>query len=271
MARQPAESFRMLHRFLVGALLAFSAVFANAAERSQVTLTVFAAASLTDALQKVTDEFTRSSGIPVRLSFAASSALAKQIEIGARADVFFSADQDWMDYVQERDLVDRSTRVELLGNRLALVAPIDSQVSIELANGAPIAEALGRSGRLAVGDPDSVPAGRYAKGALTSLGLWPQVERRLARAENVRVALLYVARGEAPLGIVYSTDARIEPRVKIVALFPEDTHPPITYPVAATAHAQPEARQYLAYLRSEAAKRIFTEAGFELPSASHSH
>ncbi len=250
--------------------LTFMAVLASAAERSQVTLTVFAASSLTDSLQKVTDGFTRSSGIPVRLSFAASSALAKQIETGARADVFFSADQAWMDYLAERELIERATRVELLGNRLALVAPADSKISLQLAKNAPLVKALGPTGRLAVGDPDSVPAGKYAKAALSSLGLWTNVESRLARAENVRVALMYVARGETPLGIVYSTDARVEPRVKIVALLPEESHPPITYPVAATKTAQSEARRYLAYLQSAAAKRIFTDAGFTVASVSNS-
>lgn len=246
--------------FIVTLLLA--TVCANAAERSRVTLTVFAAASLTDSLQEVSDEFTRASGIPVRLSFAASSALAKQVEAGARADVFFSADQDWMDYLQARRLIEGSTRVELLRNRLALVAPLDSRASIQLVKDAPLAEALGRSGRLAIGDPDSVPAGKYAKAALTSLDLWQQVQSRLARAENVRVALMYVARGEAPLGVVYSTDARVEPRVKVVALFPETSHSPITYPVAAIRDAQSETMQYLDYLRSDAAKRVFERAGF---------
>lgn len=249
-------------QILFAIVVAFAAAFANAAERSQVTLTVFAAASLTDSLQKITDEFTRATGIRVRVAFAASSALARQIEMGARADVFFSADQDWMNYLQERELIDPSTRVELLGNRLVLIAPSDSNASIELVQDVPLVQALGRSGRLALGDPDSVPAGAYAKAALTSLGVWSDVESRLARAENVRVALMYVARGEAPLGIVYSTDARVEPRVKVIALFPEDSHPPITYPVAVTKVAQPEAAQYLAYLRSDTAKRVFSEAGF---------
>lgn len=256
-----------LRRILSLVVLTLASAFANAAERERVTLTVYAAASLTDSLQTVTDEFTRSTGVRARIAFAASSALARQIEAGARADVFFSADQDWMNYLEDRGLIKPGTRVELLGNRLALVAPIDSDVSIELAPGVSLANALGRSGRLALGDPDSVPAGMYAKAALTSLGAWSDLESRLARAENVRVALMYVARGEAPLGIVYSTDARVEPRVKIVALFPEDAHPQITYPVAATKVARPEAARYLAYLRSDAAKRIFTEAGFAVSAS----
>ena len=167
-----------------------------------------------------------------------------------------------MNYLQQRKLIDGSTRVELLGNRLALVAPANSKVSLQLGKNAPLLNVLGRSGRLAVGDPDSVPAGKYAKTALTSLGLWTDVESKLARAENVRVALMYVARGETPLGVVYSTDATVEPRVKVVALFPESSHPPITYPVAATSVAGPATAQYLAYLRSDAASRAFTDAGF---------
>ena len=225
-------------------------------------LTVFAAASLTDSLQKISDAYTRSTGVPVKLSFAASSALAKQIEAGAGADVFFSADQEWMDYLQQRRLIDAASRTDVLGNRLALVAPADSTVAVRLGPRAPLLAALSASGRLAAGDPDSVPAGKYAKAALTSLGLWEAIAPRLVRAENVRVALMYVARGEAPLGMVYATDAAIEPRVRIVDLFPESSHPPITYPAAATAVARPHAAQYLAYLRSSAAREIFKEAGF---------
>lgn len=257
-----------VHRIALILSLALAAAIAHAEERSRVTLTVFAAASLTDSLQKVTDEFSRSSGIRVKLSFAASSALAKQIEVGARADVFFPADEDWMDYLQQRELIDDSTRIDLLGNRLALVAPSDSNVSLKLAKNAPVVQALGPSGRLAIGDPDSVPAGKYARTALLSLGLWTDLERRLARAENVRVALMYVARGETPLGIVYSTDASVEPRVKVVALFPQNSHPPITYPVAATKVAQAEAAKYLAYLRGDEASRIFTNAGFTVANTS---
>lgn len=247
------------------ALLALLAVFtAQAADDNAApqTLTVFAAASLTDSLQKVSDAYTRSTGVPVKLSFAASSALAKQIEAGAGADVFFSADQEWMDYLQQRRLIDARSRTDVLGNRLALVAPADSTIAVRLVPRAPLLDALGASGRLAAGDPDSVPAGKYAKVALTSLGLWEAIAPRLVRAENVRVALMYVARGEAPLGIVYATDAAIEPRVRIVDLFPESSHPPITYPAATTAVARPHAAQYLAYLRSSAAREIFKEAGF---------
>ena len=253
--------FRLLSLIVV---LASSPAFA--AESSREPLIVFAAASLTDTLQKISDAYTASSGVPVRLSFAASSTLARQIESGARADLFFSADQAWMDYLQERRLIQPAARVDLLGNRLVLVAPRDSTVSIELKPNAPVLAALGRSGRLAIADPDSVPAGRYGRAALASLGLWETLESRLVRAENVRVALMYVARGEAPLGIVYSTDATAEDRVRVVDEFPETSHPPITYPVALTAVARPEAAGYLRYLRSDAARRIFEQAGFTVLS-----
>jgi molybdate transport system substrate-binding protein len=239
-----------------------------AAEQPRQSLIVFAAASLTDSLQKVSDAYTKSSGVPVKLSFAASSALAKQIESGARADVFFSADQEWMDYLDERQLIKRESRADLLGNRLVLIAPRDSKVALKLRSGAPILDALGARGRLATGDPDSVPAGKYAKSALITLKLWDALRSRLARAENVRVALTYVARGEAPLGIVYATDVAVEPRVRIVDQFPENTHPPITYPVAQTRTASASAASFLEFLRSPGARSIFVGAGFRF-LASH--
>jgi len=237
---------------------------AHAARDQPEPLIVFAAASLTDVLQQAGDAYTRQSGVPVKFSFAASSALARQIESGARADVFLSADQEWMDYLQQRKLIKAETRSDLLANRLVLIAPRESQVSLKLEHGAPLLAALGARGRLSTGDPDVVPAGKYAKTALGNLGLWSEVESRLVRADNVRVALMYVARGEAPLGIVYATDAAIEPRVRIVDLFPDSSHPPITYPVAATASASPETRSFLDFLRGDAARAIFTKAGFTL-------
>lgn len=227
-------------------------------------LVVFAAASLTDVLQQVGPQYTASNGVQIKFSFAASSALARQIESGARADVFLSADQEWMDYLAGRNLIDPRSRQNLLGNELVLVAPADSDVHIELASDAPLMAALGRNGRLATGDPDSVPAGRYARAALQSMNLWEALAPRLVRAENVRVALMYVARGEAPLGIVYATDAAVESRVKIVATFPEVSHPPITYPVAATTLAGPQARAFIDFLRGELARAAFTRAGFKM-------
>ncbi|WP_331067405.1 molybdate ABC transporter substrate-binding protein [Steroidobacter sp.] len=245
--------------FLSAALLGGPAL---AAEPQREPLIVFAAASLTEVLQQIAPLYTRQSNVPVKFSFAASSALARQIESGARADAFLSADQDWMNYLQERKLIKASTRSDLLGNRLALIAPKDSKVTLKLQRGAPLLAALGAKGRLSTGDPDSVPVGKYAKAALGNLDLWPALEPRLVRADNVRVALMYVARGEAPLGIVYATDAAVEPQVRIVDLFPESSHAPITYPAAATASASREAESFLKFLRGAEARAIFTKAGF---------
>jgi molybdate transport system substrate-binding protein len=225
------------------------------------SLLVFAASSLTDALEQIDGAFTAQSGIPVKASFAASSVLAKQIEAGAPAQVFLSADREWMDYLEERGRLQSGSRRELLGNELVLIAPADSALQLKIAPHFALLAALG-SGRLATGDPDSVPAGLYARAALTRLGVWPQVADRLVRAENVRAALMYVARGEAPLGIVYRTDARAEERVRVVDVFPADTHPPITYPLALTAGAGADAARYAAFLTSAAAKDVFVSRGF---------
>lgn len=251
----------ILRRLLLLAT-ALIAPLALAADAQDEALVVFAAASLTDVMQQVGPLYTKQSNVPVKFSFAASSALAKQIESGAQVDVFFSADQDWMNYLQERQLINATTRTDLLGNRLALIAPKDSKVSLKLERGAKLLAALGAGGRLATGDPDSVPVGKYAKAALTNLDLWSAMEPRLVRADNVRVALMYVARGEAPLGIVYATDAAVEPQVRIVDLFPESSHAPISYPVAAMSRASADALAFLAFLRSDAARAIFTRAGF---------
>lgn len=234
-------------------------VCTRAAER---VLTVFAAASLTNVLQEVGDAYTARSKQPLRFSFAASSALARQIESGAPADVFVSADQDWMDYLQSRRLIQPDTRVDIVSNALVLIAPVDSRVAVSLAPGLDLAAALGRDGRLATGDPQSVPVGRYAKAALAKLGAWASIEARLVAADNVRTALNFVARGEAPLGIVYATDARTEPRVRVVATFPAATHDPILYPAAATKGAGGDAAAFLAFLRGPVARRIFERTGF---------
>lgn len=255
----------ILRRLLIVAA-ALIAPLACAADAQREPLVVFGAASLTDVLQQVGALYTKQSNVPVKFSFAASSALAKQIESGAPVDVFLSADQDWMNYLQEHKLIDAATRTDLLGNRLALIAPRDSKVSLKLERGAKLLAALGRDGRLATGDPDSVPVGKYAKAALTNLEMWSTLDPRLVRADNVRVALMYVARGEAPLGIVYATDAAIEPQVRIVDLFPESSHAPITYPVAATTRASADTVSFLAFLRSDAARAIFTRSGFIQPA-----
>jgi molybdate transport system substrate-binding protein len=233
---------------------------------------VFAAASLTDALNEVGRTFTArptalagvgAAHIPVRTSFAASSVLAKQIEAGAPAEVFLSADTAWMDYLEQRNLLRAGTRENLLGNVLVLVAPAASTAHVTLAPHVDLTAALA-GGRLATGDPDSVPVGRYAEAALKSLSIWGEVEPRLVRAESVRTALEYVARGEATLGIVYRTDALVEKRVRAVGVFPADSYPPIVYPVALTARAGERAAAFEAFLGSDTAREIFTRYGFEL-------
>ncbi len=229
---------------------------------AQETVTVFAAASLKNALDGVNAEFSAKSPIKVVVSYAASSALMKQIEQGAPADVFISADLDWMDYGSRKKLIRDGTRVNLLGNRLVLIAPKESKLSdVPISPSFDLAKLAG-DGRVATGDVRAVPAGKYAKAALEKLGLWKAAERKLAMAENVRAALALVGRGEAPLGIVYETDARVEPNVKVIGVFPADSHPPIVYPVALTETAKPAAIQYLAFLRSPSAKTIFEKYGF---------
>jgi molybdate transport system substrate-binding protein len=240
--------------------------FAPAAASAAVTppaITVYAAASLTNVLSALGDEYTKRTGVPVKFSFAASSLLARQIEAGAAADVFFSADTEWMDYLDQRNRLRRDTRRNVLGNRLALVAPADSRIELQIEPGFALVAALG-NGRLATGDPDSVPVGRYARGALTSLGVWNDVVDRLVRAEDVRSALAFVARGEAPLGIVYETDARTDRRIRVVALFPESSHLPITYPVALTAGAHAEAGPFVDFLRSDVGRAAFERFGFKV-------
>jgi len=228
------------------------------------TLTIFAAASLKNALDDVDAAFTKSTGIKVSASFAASSALAKQMESGAPADAFISADLNWMDYVAGKNLIKAETRFNLLGNKLVLIAGKDSKLDkVEIAPGFDIAKLAG-DGRIAVADVKAVPAGLYAKAALEKLGSWAAAEPKLAQAENVRATLAFVARGETPIGIVYETDAKVEPNVKIIAYFPDGSYPPVTYPVAATETAKPDAGKYLQFLRSSAAKAVFEKYGFSV-------
>jgi len=252
----------MLRRIVIGGLavlmLAGTSQFAAAQSGS---LTVFAAASLKNALDAAAAEWRKETGKQVTISYAASSTLAKQIENGAPADLFISADLDWMDYLQQRHLIDPATRVNLLGNSLVLIAPKDSKVQPTIAPGFALAALLG-DGRLAMGEPNSVPAGKYGKAALEKLGVWQTVSGRVAAAETVRAALALVARGEAPLGIVYATDAHTEPGVKIVGTFPADSHPPVTYPLALTVAAKPDAKSLAEYLRSPAAAPLFEAEGF---------
>lgn len=242
-------------------LLSLMAMPPHAAETAAKPLLVFGAASLANVLDEIGVAYTRETGQPVKFAYAASSVLAKQVEAGAKADVFFSADTDWMDYLQTRNLIDKSTRKDLLGNRLVLVAPATSQLQLKIAANFPLGKALG-PGRLATGDPDSVPAGKYARAALISLNVWDEVADRLIRAENVRSALAFIARGEAPLGIVYETDAKVDKKVHVVDVFPADSHLPITYPVAATIDAQPAAARFVAYLRGDTAVAAFRKYGF---------
>ncbi|MEA2899344.1 MAG: molybdate transport system substrate-binding protein [Bradyrhizobium sp.] len=225
-------------------------------------LTVFAAASMKNALDDIDAAYTAKTGVKVVASYAASSALARQIEQGAPADVFVSADTDWMDYAITRKTVNEPTRVNLLGNSIVLIAPKDSKIdNVAIGPGFDLAK-LAADGKIVTGDVKAVPVGKYAKAALQKLGAWDAAEPKFAMAESVRAALTLVARGEAVLGIVYSTDAKIEPGVKIVGAFPADAHPPIIYPVAATTTAKAEAADYLAFLRSSAAKAIFEKYGF---------
>ena len=234
---------------------------ASALAQGSGRLTVFAAASLTDVLQEIGTTYGREHGKRVVFSFAASMTLARQIDLSAGADLFISADTESMDYLDQRNRIAKPSRENLLANRLVLIAPADSNVTLAIAPQMRIAEAL-RGGRLAMANVETVPAGRYGRAALTALGVWTQVADRLAQGEDVRTALAYVARGEAPLGIVYATDARVEPRVRVVATFPENTHPPIVYPIALTREAAPDAAQFLAYLRGQAARAVFERAGF---------
>jgi molybdate transport system substrate-binding protein len=226
------------------------------------SITVFAAASMKNALDDVSAAFTKATGTKVVASYAASSALAKQLEQGAPADVFASADIEWMDYSAGKKTIRDDTRVNLLGNRLVLIAPRDSKIDkVDIARGFDLAKLIG-DGRIATGEVNSVPVGKYAKSALEKLGIWASVEKKFAMADNVRAALALVARGEAVLGIVYETDAKVESGVKIVGAFPPDSHPAIVYPVAATTNAKPETAAYLAFLRGSAAKTVFEKYGF---------
>ena len=242
-------------RSLLALVLSLAAVTAAMAQQPLV----FAAASLKNAL----DDIAALSPARPTISYGPSSGLARQIESGAPAQVFISADLDWMDYLQQRKLIREATRRNLLGNKLVLIAPAGSAVKTEIGPGFPLAKLLG-DGRLATADPAAVPAGKYTKAALEKFGVWDSVAGRLAPADNVRAALLLVARGEAPLGTVYATDAAVEPRVRVVAAFPDGSHPPIIYPAALTAStpASGPAADFLARLSSPAARRLFEKYGF---------
>ena len=249
----------MFARIIVFLLFTFSAL--SQPVRAQ-DLTVFAAASMKNALDDINAAFLKATGTKVTASYAASSALARQLEQGAPADVFASADLKWMDYSAQKKTIKDDTRVNLLGNKLVLIAPKDSKITeVKGGSGPDLANAIG-DGRIATGEVNSVPVGKYAKSALEKLGIWPSVQSKFAMADNVRAAMALVARGEAVLGIVYETDAKVDTNVKIVGAFPADTHAPIVYPVAATVNAKPEAAAYLDFLRSGVAKAVFEQYGF---------
>ncbi len=250
---------------LLGALLALSGLPRDAAAQPQCKdIVIFAAASMKNALDEINAAWAaRHGGKKTVISYAASSALAKQIESGAPADIFISADLDWMDYVAQRNLIMPETRGNLLGNRIVLIAAKDSQVSASIAPGFDLAALLGKDGRLSMGSVESVPAGKYGKAALERLGAWNGVKDRIAQADNVRAAMLLVSRGEAPLGIVYQTDAAADPAVRVVGTFPEDTHPPIIYPVAVTkVSTNADAAAFLAFMRGDLARAALERQGF---------
>jgi molybdate transport system substrate-binding protein len=253
-----------MHRLaglLLSLLILCSAVLSPAAAEDKF-LTVFAAASMKNALDDIDAAFTAKTGVKVNASYAASSTLAKQIEQGAPADIFVSADTDWMDYASGKKNINEATRVNLLGNSIVLIAPKDSKIdNVTIGQGFDLAKLAG-DGKIATGDVKAVPVGKYSKAALEKLGAWQAAEPKFAMADSVRAALTLVARGEAVLGIVYSTDAKVEPGVKIIGTFPADSHPPIIYPVAATATAKGEAKDYLDYLHSSAAKAVLEKYGF---------
>lgn len=250
---------RILAACLVFAVAAGSAPKVHADESAPLMM---AAASLKNAFDQVATNWKSETGKSVTMSYAASSALAKQIEQGAPADLFASADQDWMNYLQERHLIKPDTRSDILGNSLVLIAPEGSQGSFAIEKGADLGAFIG-DGRLAVADVNSVPAGKYAKQALQTLDMWSGVENKLAPSDNVRSTLALVARGEAVAGIVYATDAKIEPKVKVLATFPANSHDPIIYPVAIVATSKnPNAEKFLAYLHSPAAQQVYATYGF---------
>jgi molybdate transport system substrate-binding protein len=255
----------MLNRLRITGLVALLSALALSAAPLQAQegerLLVFGAASLTDALTEIGAAFESETGRDVAFAFAGSMTLARQIEASSGADLYISADTESMDYLDSRGFIDRATRVDLLANALVLIAPANAPVTLEIEPGFALSEAL-EGGRLALANTRTVPAGRYARAALESLAVWDGVAVMLAEAEDVRGALAFVARGEAPLGIVYATDAAIEPRVTVVGRFPETSHPPILYPAALTSEARPGAKEFLDFLRRDTARQVFEAAGF---------
>lgn len=255
----------MLRRSFVFALaiVATSAGFVGHSANAEGRLTLFAAASLKGSLDRIAEMYREKTGTEVNISFAASSALAKQIEAGAPADIFISADIKWMDYLVDRGAVPKDAAFQLLANRLVLVAQKDAEISLKIGKHFPLAATLGEE-KLAMGETRGVPAGIYGRQALEYYGVWKDVEAKVAGAENVRAALKLVARGEAPLGIVYETDAKAEPGVKVVGVFGEESHEPIVYPAAPVAASADKdgTKAFLGFLRGPEATAVFREAGF---------
>ena len=251
-------------RILLTLLFALCAFGANQAAAQDQRMIVFAAASLKDALDEVNAAYKQAKAVEIVTSYAGSGALIKQIEQGAPAEVFISADLESMDYGAQKKAVQDATRINLLGNKLVLIAAAKSKTDNVTINSSLDLAKLAGDGRIVTGDVRAVPVGRYAQAALEKLGLWASVQPRLAMVENVRIALALVAREEAPLGIVYQTDARAEPRVKVIGAFPADSHPPIVYPAALTAAAKPGAAAYLEFLQTPAARSIFEKRGFSI-------
>jgi molybdate transport system substrate-binding protein len=250
-------------RVLLTLLFALGA-FANQAAAQNQKMLVFVAASVKDALDEINAAYRQAKGVEIVASYAGSGALIKQIEQGAPAQVFISADLESMDYGSQKKVIQDNSRVNLLGNKLVLIAAADSNKgNVTIGKDTDIAKLTG-NGRIATGDVKAVPVGRYAQAALEKLGQWQAVEPKLAQLENVRLAMSLVARGEAPLGIVYETDARVEPKVKVIGAFPADSHPPIIYPAALTVTAKPEAAAYLDFLQSPPARAIFEKRGFTI-------
>jgi len=254
--------FRLVQLITAAALIA-GVLQPPHASAQDTQLTVFAAASLKNALDEVDAAFTEATGIKVMVSYESRSTLIKQIDQGAPADVFISADLQWMDYASEHKLIKPDTRFNLLGNRLVLIAPKASKVDkVQIGQGFDLAKLVG-DGRIAVANVKTVPAGRYAKTALEKLDAWTAAEPKLAQAENVRATLALVARAKTAVGIVYETDAKVEPKVKIVGVFPDGSYPAVTYPVAQTADSKnAAAASYLTFLRTNAAKAVFDKYGF---------
>ncbi|MEP6867810.1 MAG: molybdate ABC transporter substrate-binding protein [Novosphingobium sp.] len=249
--------FRKLSLFIALGLAGFGT--ASAQQRGPLVL---AAASLQETMTEAADVWAaRKHAMPV-VSFAGSPALARQIESGAPADIFVSADEEWMNYVAGKGLIRAGSRVSFLSNQLVLIAPASSRARLTIGRNFPLARALG-TGRLAMADPDAVPAGKYGKAALENLGIWTSVQGKIARAENVRAAMALVERGEAPFGIVYATDARASTRVRVIGTFPANSHPAITYPIAILkASTSPDAEGFRRFLLSRDGKAIFTRRGF---------